>query len=475
MTQPVLRPDLCVIGAGSGGLSVAAAAAMMGVPVVLVEKGGMGGDCLNFGCVPSKALIAAGRAAWSMREAGRFGVRPVEPRVDFKAVHDHVGEVISSIAPNDSEARLVALGVKVIRGTARFVDRSTVEVGGERIQARRFVLATGSSPSVPGIPGLETVRFLTNETIFDLSAAPSRLVIVGGGPIGVELAQAYRRLGAEVTILEAGRILSREDPELAAVVLARLTQEGVMLREGVKIARIEPRGDGVRVMVEHGSIEEPIDGSHILIAAGRKPNVDGLGLEAAGIAFDHAGVKVGGNLRTANRRVYAVGDVTGGAQFTHAANHQAGLVLRAALFRLPVRFDPAVIPRVTYTSPEIAVAGLDEAAARKIYRDILVLRWPFAENDRARAERETSGHIKVIARKNGRILGAGIVGAQAGELIGLWQLAIANRMKLGAIASMVLPYPTLSEISRRVAVAGISRGLRGPWPARVLRFLRRFG
>jgi pyruvate/2-oxoglutarate dehydrogenase complex dihydrolipoamide dehydrogenase (E3) component len=471
MSQSILKPDLCVIGAGSGGLSVAAAAAAMGVPVVLVQKGEMGGDCLNFGCVPSKALIAAGKAAQSMRDAGRFGVRPVEPDVEYAAVHAHIRGVIRGISPNDSEARFQALGVKVIRAAGRFVSRDMLEAGEFQIKARRFVLATGSSP----IPGLETVRFLTNESIFDLAEAPSRLVIVGGGPIGVELAQAYRRLGCDVTSLEAGRILAREDPELAAVAVAKLTEEGVVLREGVRILRVEPLGAGARVVIERDAGEEHVDASHLLIATGRRANVEGLGLDAAKVSYDHGGVKVRGNMRTTNRRIYAVGDVAGGAQFTHAANYHAGLALRATLFRLPVRLDPTVIPRVTYTDPEIAVAGLDEAAARKAFRDVNVLRWPFSENDRARAGREGAGHIKVVTRANGRILGVGIVGANAGELLGPWQLAMARKLKLGAIASLVIPYPTLSEVSRRAAIVGLSRGLRNPWLGRVLRFLRRFG
>lgn len=475
MTETLLRPDLCVIGAGAAGLSVAAAAAAMGVPVVLVEKGEMGGDCLNFGCVPSKALIAAGGVARSMREAARFGIRPTEPRVDYAAVQARVKGVIETIAPNDSQARFEALGVRVIRAAARFVSNDTVEAGGVRIKARRFILATGSAPSTPPIGGIETIRFLTNETIFDLVETPSRLIVVGAGPIGLELAQAYRRLGCEVTVLEAARALSREDPELAAIAIRRLTAEGVILREGVRILRVEPRGAGVRVMIEHGSIEEPVDGSHLLIATGRRPNVEGLGLEIARVAFDRGGVKVKASMRSTNRRVYAIGDVAGGPQFTHAANYQAGLALRATLFRLRVGFDPAIIPRVTYTDPEIAVAGLDEKAARERHGDVMVFRWPFSENDRAQSEGETDGHIKVIASKSGRILGAGVAGPRAGELIGLWQLAIVKKMKIGDIAGLVLPYPTLSEVSRRAAIVGVARGLRNPWLGRALRFLRRFG
>lgn len=471
----VLRPDLCVIGAGSGGLSVAAAAAMMRVPVVLVEKGEMGGDCLNYGCVPSKALIAAAHAAHAMRSADRFGLRGVEPRVDFAAVRAHVRGVIAAIAPNDSQARFEALGVRVIRAAGRFAGKDNLEAGGISIKARRFVIATGSSPALPPIPGLETVRVLTNENIFDLAELPVRLIVVGGGPIGVEIAQAFRRLGSDVTILEAAAVLAREDPEFQAVVVRRLRGEGIVLREGARIARAEPRGAGVRLVLEGQSIEETIDGSHLLIAAGRRPNVENLGLEAAGVAYGRSGIEVSNSLRTANRRIYAIGDVAGGAQFTHAANYHAGLVLRAALFRLPVKLEARMIPRVTYTDPEIAVAGLSEAEARAAHGKINVLRWPFSENDRAQAERETAGHIKLITGKRGQILGAGIVGPRAGELIAFWQLAIAKKLKARDIAGLTLPYPTLSEVSKRAASSAFAASLRNPWLGRALRFLRRFG
>ncbi len=475
MSGIILRPDICVVGASAGGLALARAAAAMGAPVALVEKDGMAGDRLNVGRLPANALIASGRAAQTMRVAGRYGIRAVEPRVDFSAVRAGIQGVISTIAPDQALAHLEALGVQVIQGVGRFVDRNTLEVGDRRIQARRFVLATGSSPSIPRLPGLETVRFLTDENVLESAVAPSRLVVVGGGSVGVTLAQAYRRLGAEVTILEADRMLSRWDPELATVVRDALAQEGILSREGARINRIEPRGDGVRVMIQHGSIEEPIDGSHLLIATGRSPNVEGLGLELANVAFDHDGVTVDKNLRATNRRVYAIGDVAGGAGSTQAAHYHAGQVLRAILFRLPSRANPVAIPRILGTSPEIAVAGLDERRARERHRNIRVLRSPYSGNDRARADREPAGHIKIIAGGNGRILGAGIVGTGAGELIGLWQLAIVNRMKIGDIAALVPPYPTLSDVSRRAAIAGLSRGLRSPWPGRIMRFLRRFG
>jgi pyruvate/2-oxoglutarate dehydrogenase complex dihydrolipoamide dehydrogenase (E3) component len=470
-----IEPDLCVIGAGSGGLSVAAAAASMGAPVVLIEKSAMGGDCLNYGCVPSKALIAAGHAAQAMRDCARFGIAAVEPQIDMANVRAHIRNTIKAIAPNDEVGRFSAMGVRVIRGHARFIAPDCVEADGFRIKARRFVIATGSRPAAPPIPGLESIAYLTNESIFDLEALPKRLGVIGGGPIGVELAQAFRRLGADVIVLEAGKILAREDEELANPLRNRLVREGVVLREDAHILRIEPRPDGARIVLGSEAEEQALDVSHVLVAAGRKPNVNELGLELARIAHDDKGVHVDKSLRTSNRRVYAIGDVAGGAQFTHAANYHAGLVLRATLFRLPVRLRPDLIPRVTYTEPQIAVAGLSESQAREKHSRICIHRWPFSENDRARAEGRHEGHVKIVATPDGKILGAGIVGAHAGELIAAWQLAITKGLKLSDMASVVLPYPTLSEAAKRAAILHYSRKVSSPVLRSVLKFLRRFG
>jgi pyruvate/2-oxoglutarate dehydrogenase complex dihydrolipoamide dehydrogenase (E3) component len=475
MMSEILTPDLCVIGAGSGGLSVAAIAASMKVPVVLIEKGEMGGDCLNTGCVPSKALIAAARRAHAMRTAEPFGLTNAYPQVDMQKVHDHIHGVIGAIAPNDSEERFTAMGVQVIGAAAKFTARNTVEAGGKTIRARRFVIATGSSAAIPPIPGLDQVRYLTNETIFNLTERPSRLIIVGGGPIGMELAQAYRRLGAEVTVLEAFKVLGREDSEFSSLVADCLRTEGVDIREGIKIARVEAAGSGARVVLEGDGREEHIDGSHLLIAGGRAPNVNNLGLERAGIAFDRKGISVSKSLRTSNRRVYAIGDVAGGTQFTHAANYHAGLVIRAVLFRMRVKAHDHLIPRVTYTDPEIATAGLTEEQARAKHKKLNIYRWPFSENDRAQAGRETHGHIKVLASAKGHVLGVGIVGPHAGELLGPWQLAITKGLKVADIAGMVMPYPTLQEVSKRAAVLQYQKGLANPWLGRILRFLRKFG
>jgi pyruvate/2-oxoglutarate dehydrogenase complex dihydrolipoamide dehydrogenase (E3) component len=470
-----LQPDICVIGAGSGGLSVAAAAAAFGVSVALVEKDKMGGECLNTGCVPSKALIAAGKRAHALADARAFGVSAGSAEIDFAKVHHHVHDVIAAIAPNDSKERFNGLGVRVIAGAARFKDRNTVVVGdGIEIAARRFVIATGSSPALPPIAGLEAVPYLTNETVFDLTARPEHLVVIGAGAIGLELAQAFHRLGAAVTVLEAGEPLAREDGECAAIVLDALAREGVIVRSNVTVARVEGTGAKIKVVLA-GDGEEAIEGSHLLIATGRRANTDGLALEQARIACDRNGIVVNKRLKTTNRRVYAIGDVAGRGQFTHLANYHAGLVIRNALFRLPVKVNADLVPRVTFTDPELAHVGLTEAQARARGLSIRLLRWPYHENDRAQTERETVGHIKVVTDGRGNIRGATIVGAGAGELITTWTLAIDRGLPIRALAGIIVPYPTLPEIGKRAAITYFTPSLTNVWVRRIIALLRRFG
>jgi pyruvate/2-oxoglutarate dehydrogenase complex dihydrolipoamide dehydrogenase (E3) component len=471
----ILKTDICVIGAGSGGLSVAAAAAMMQVPVVLIEKGEMGGDCLNVGCVPSKALIAAGKAAAALRRAEAFGLASADVKVSHPRVMAHVRSVIEAIAPMDSEHRFRALGCNVIRGEARFVARRVVEVNGQRIQARRFVIATGSRPAAPPIPGLDTVPFLTNESLFDIARLPRRLVVIGAGPIGMEMAQALARLGAEVTVVEAARVLAREDSEAAAVARKALEANGVAFREGVRVDSVDGAGEKLRVTISGEGGARALDCTHILVAAGRRPTVEGLGLDVAGVATGPSGIMVNAKLRTSNSKVYAIGDCVGPPQFTHRANYQAGLVIRNALFRLPVKATDALIPRVTFTDPEIAAVGLSEEEALKSGVGVRILRWPFAENDRAQAERRTDGFIKVMADAKGRILGVVICGHNAGELLTPWTLAMANGLKLQAMTGITFPYPTYSEVSKRVATTFLLPKLRSPALQRILRFVRMFG
>ncbi len=462
--SPMLRPDVCVVGAGSAGLFVAAGAAQLGLDVVLIERARMGGDCLNFGCVPSKALIAAARAAQAQRSGAAFGIAPVEPSIDFAKVMDHVHGVIAAIAPNDSIERFQGLGVTVLKEEARFVGRNELQAGTTRIRSKRIVLATGSRPTAPPIPGLAEAPYLTNETIFANRSLPAHLVIIGGGPIGLEMAQAHRRLGARVTVLEAATLLSKDDPELSAVVVKRLEDEGIELRQGVKIARVERNS----AILEGG---ERIEGSHLLVAAGRAPNIEGIDLDKAGIAYTKRGITVDRSLRTANRGVWAIGDCNGLYPFTHMAGYEASLFIRA-LFRVPARLDPSIVPWTTYTDPELAQAGLTEQQARQQHGDsIRVLRWKMSENDRAQTERATDGLVKAITDKRGRILGAGIVAPQAGELIQPWCLALSRRLKISALASFVPPYPTLGEASKRAAGSYYTDTLFGPrtrWLVKVL-------
>lgn len=475
--------DLVVIGAGAAGLSVTAVAAQLGVPVALIERNHMGGDCLNFGCVPSKALLAAAHHAAAIQAAPRYGVSAGAPQVDFPRALDHVHHAIAEIAPNDSEERFTGLGATVIRGEARFTGPDTVAVNGTTLKARRVVVAAGARAAVPPIPGLDTVPYLTNETLWQNRTRPRHLVVIGGGPIGLEMAFAHRRLGAEVTVLEVAAMLGRDDPELAEGALLALKDEGIALRDGVRIARIEGSAGAIAVVLDAGDgREERIEGSHLLVAAGRRPNLDTLDLDQAGIETTRLGVKVDRGLRSvSNRRVYAIGDIAdidgiGPRQFTHVGSYHAGIVIRSALFRLPAKVDYAALPRVTYIDPELAQVGLTEAEARAAgHRELAILRWPLAENDRAIAEGATRGLVKIVATPKGKILGAGILAPHAGEMISLWGLAIATGTKLSTVAGMIAPYPTLSEAGKRAAGQAFVPRLFSPMTKRIVAFLRRFG
>jgi pyruvate/2-oxoglutarate dehydrogenase complex dihydrolipoamide dehydrogenase (E3) component len=471
-----LETDICVIGGGSGGLSVAAGAVQMGARVVLVEKGEMGGDCLNYGCVPSKSIIAAGHVADVIRRGGRFGVNGMEPTVDFLRVREHIREVIAGIAPQDSVARFEGLGVRVIQDTAVFTGPREVRAGGTTVHAKRFVIATGSTAAVPPIDGIHDVPFLTNESIFELGERPEHLIVIGGGPIGSELAQAHRRLGAKVTLLEMFRVLGKDDPEVTVFARRRMVEDGVEIREGIKISSVSKTGNGISVEIEDRGTRLKIEGSHLLVAAGRQVNVEGLGLKAAGVAYSQSGIEVDARLRTSNKRIFAIGDVAGGLQFTHVAGYHAGIVIRNALFRLPAKASNDFVPWVTFTDPEIAHIGLTEEQAKERHGGkIRVLRWSFEENDRARAERETEGLIKIVVGKRGKILGASIGGPKAGELLQPWVLAISQGLKIGAMANMIAPYPTLGEVSKRAAGSYYTDALFGERTRKIVRFLLKFG
>ncbi|MGE0408538.1 MAG: NAD(P)/FAD-dependent oxidoreductase [Amphiplicatus sp.] len=468
-----IKADLCVIGAGSGGLSVAAGAVQLGLKTVLIERGEMGGDCLNTGCVPSKALLAAAKRAAAHRKANIKGVAPHEPEIDFSAVKDHVFDTIKTIAPNDSQERFEGLGVTVLRESARFTGLATVVAGGRSVSARRFVIAAGSRSSVPPIPGLDEAKVLTNETIFGLRQKPDHLLIIGGGPIGIEMAQAHARLGCRVSVLEKARILPRDDAENVDVVRNALERDGVAFFENTKIISVAHGPHGHAVNAERDGKAVRIEGSHLLVAAGRKPNVEDLELGAARIAYDERGIRTDARLRTSNKRIFAVGDIAGGPQFTHAAGYHAGVVIRNICFKLPAKVDYRALPWVTYCEPELAQVGLTEAVAREKYGDdIRTVTWPFSDNDRAIAEAEPEGRIRIVARKDGALLGASVVGPHAGELIGLWALAISAKVKLSAITAMIAPYPTFSEISKHAAGAWFTPSLFSDRTRAIIRILQ---
>ncbi|MDX2265834.1 MAG: FAD-dependent oxidoreductase [Hyphomicrobiales bacterium] len=468
-----VQADICIIGAGSAGLSVAAGAAQMGAKVVLIEKGEMGGDCLNTGCVPSKALIAAAHAAHAPKTSAQFGVHLGAPRVDFAAVHAHVHGVIAAIAPHDSVERFEGFGVRVIQERGAFISKTEVRAGAHVITARRFVIATGSGPAAPPIPGLAEAGYLTNETVFDLKEQPEHLVVIGGGPIGVEMAQAFRRLGSEVTLIERFGILAKDEPEAVAVVREALIADGVRLMENTGVSSVARDGAHVRILIEANGATETLTASHVLVAAGRKPNLSGLNLEAAGVAYTAKGVTVDARLRTSNTRVFAIGDAAGGPQFTHIAGYHAGIVIRNALFAMPSKVDYSALPWVTYADPELAHVGLTEAEARAAGHTPKLLTWRFADNDRAQTERRTEGLAKIVLSAKGKILGATIVGPHAGELILTWGLAISSGLGISKVASLIAPYPTLSEISKRAAGSHFTPSLFNPRTRAVVRFIQR--
>lgn len=454
----VRKTHLCVIGAGAGGLSVAAGAAQLGVKTMLIERGQMGGDCLNTGCVPSKSLLAAGAQKMSWNEA-----------------QAHVRKTIADIEPHDSQERFEGLGVEVIRDSARFIDRKTIEVGGEKIRAKRFVIATGGRPFIPEIPGLESVDYVTNETLFNLKHRPEHLLIIGGGPVAMEMAQAHKRLGAKVTVVEKLDLLGKDDPDARKVVIEALQNEGVTLYDYADITLVEKEGNGIALHFTRGGHNHSVTGSHLLIAAGRVPNVEDLNLAAANVETTSQGIDVDRRLRTTNKRIYAIGDVTGGYLFTHIAGYDAGIVIRNALFKLPAKASYGAAPWVTYTDPELAHVGLREDEARSRYGEIRVLKSEFADNDRARCEGRTTGFAKVLVHKSGRVLGATIVGPHAGELIQIWILALNKGLKIRDLTGYIAPYPTYGEITKRIAGDYYKDSLFSPRTRGLVKVLSYFG
>jgi pyruvate/2-oxoglutarate dehydrogenase complex dihydrolipoamide dehydrogenase (E3) component len=446
-----LTADLCIIGAGPGGLALAASAAAYGQNVVLIEKHKMGGTSLNYGSMPAVALQASAQYAHAFRSAAPFGIAPLEPAVDRAAVAAHIAEIVEASTPNVSVERLNGLGVRVIQAAARFIDHKTLAAGEHRITARRFVVATGSSPVLPAIPGLANIPYETTDTIFAATAPIDHLVIVGAGAAGVELAQAHRRLGARVTLIDKAAVLGRFDPELAAVIKARLLSDGIVILEGTEVLGVEGTPGRLRIDTRAGNATTRIEASHLLIACGRQPSITGIGLEAAKIATTPDGIKVDKWLRTSNRRVYAIGDVTGGPHATQRAEYHAGVLIKSLLFRVPTSVDPRLIPASIHTDPEFATVGLSEAQARQAYSAIQVFRWPVRENPRAIANRAPDGHIKIIADKRGKILGAALVARSASELICVWSLAVSKGLTLDDMGEWIPPFPSLGDVTGKVA------------------------
>ncbi|MET3893704.1 pyruvate/2-oxoglutarate dehydrogenase complex dihydrolipoamide dehydrogenase (E3) component [Bosea sp. OAE506] len=469
-----LTPDLCVIGAGTAGLAVATAAAAFGVPVVLVERDRMGGET---GSSAIAALASAGARAQAIRDAGRFGIVVAEPDIRDAALHDHVQRVLAARQPNVSAERLTALGATVISGEARFVSRSTVAVGDQTIRARRFVVATGARAITPDIPGLADLPVLTEASLASLTRRPESLIVIGGSPAAAAIAQALARLGSRVALVEPASLLPGEDPEAVAILRRTLLREGVGLHENRAIRRAEAAKGGLRLVLDGDSQESEtvIDAGQVLIAGPHLPAIEKLDLELAGIASGPTGIRVDRGLRSTNRRVYAIGDCAAGAAGgPTAAEEQARLVLRNALFRQGGRFDPAAIPRVTATQPPIAHVGLSEAEAQR-QGEIRVLRWPYAESDAAQADRTTEGFVKILTDAKGKLLGATVVGPQAGELIASWGLALAAGRTVQDMAALPMPQPSLAEVSKRAATSFLTPLATKPGLRRLIGWLRRLG
>jgi len=469
--------DIGILGGGAAGLTVAAGAAQFGAKTLLVEKTQrLGGDCLHYGCVPSKTLIRTA-AAWAQaRRSCEFGLPHLSlPPVDLGAVMARVRSVIAQIQEHDSPERFCRLGAEVRFGAPRFLDAHAVDVEGDRVTARSWVVATGSRPALPPVEGLDRTPSWTNETVFDQERLPARLLVLGGGPIGLELAQAFQRLGTAVTVVEfLVQILGPEDPDVAAVLRERLEEEGMTILTGTKAVRAEGAGPGVRLTVgpADGAGEvRVLEADALLVATGRRPNVEGLALEAAGVRYTSRGIPTDARMRTNVHHIYACGDVNGQLPFTHVAGYEGGVALTNAVLRLPRKGDYAKVPWCTYTDPEVASVGLNEKRAEKEGVEYRVLESHFADNDRALAEGEPHGKVKVLVDPGGKLLGCQIVGSRAGELIHEWVAALAGGVKLSTLAGAVHVYPTLSESSKRAAGDYFADKLFSDRTKGVLRFL----
>lgn len=439
--------DVIVIGGGAAGLTAAGGCALFGLRVALIEGHKMGGECLNNGCVPSKALITAAKRAAEAREAKRFGVTLAAPQVDWLGVRGHIHDAIAGIEHHDSVETFEEMGCEVLLGHARITGRQSVEVAGRTLTAPRIVIATGSEPLVPPIPGLDTVPYLTNENLFEIDELPSKLVIIGGGVIGMEMAQSFRRLGSDVTVIEPHAPMGRDDPDSVAVVVEQMKAEGVQFVEG-KAARVEGSAGQITVHTEGG---DAVSGTHLLVAIGRKARVAGFGAEELGIATGANGFRVDARRRTSVKGIYAIGDCREGPRLTHVSGYEGSNVALEIVTGLPTKVDFKALPWCTYTEPEVAQIGLTESDARKAHGDkITVVREEFSENERAVAEGSTKGHMKMVL-KGKKVLGVSIVGKNAGELLLPFTQSVTGKSSTFALGSAIIAYPTRSEISKAAA------------------------
>jgi len=466
-----IKADICIIGAGAGGLTVAATAAQMGASVVLIEQHKMGGDCLNTGCVPSKSLLAAAKAAKLCVNAKKFGIHVDSIQINFQEVMSHVKKSIDTIEKHDSIERFEKLGVNVIKKKGSFIDAKTVVAGACHVQAKRFVIATGSSPVIPDIIGMEKISYLTNETIFELQEKPEHLIVIGGGPIGCELSQAFSLLGTQVTLLEAFTLLPKDDKALVSNLREQLIADGMAIYENCKIVDVHQKENKIEIKIDQQNKTQIISGSHLLIATGRKANIADLNLSAAKVNTTQKGIVVDNRLRTSNKHIYAIGDCIGQYQFTHIAGYHASIITRNILFRLPAKINYQAVPWVTYTTPELAHVGLSKEEASKAHAKINVLHYALSENDRAIVENKTNGTIKAITTSKGKILGVSILAEESGELLLPWIMAIQHNRKINEFVSVITPYPTMSEMNRQVASEFYKPIIFSKWVRRLVKVL----
>jgi len=468
--------DICIIGAGAGGLSIAAGASQLGLKVALIEADKMGGDCLNYGCIPSKAILASAKHYYAAQHTKQYGFTATVEPVSIKEIMQQAKLIIKKIEPHDSIERFTNLGVDVYTGVASFINKNSVQVNDILLSAKYFVLATGSSPVIPQIKGLDGTKYFTNETIFGLEETPEHLLVLGGGPIGAELAQAFIMLGVKVTLITTNRLLVKDAADLVAILRAQMLGQGLNLYENVKIIEVIRSKDNIEIVIQQNDKEIRVCGSHLLLATGRVPNIDKLNLAIAGVEATPKGVSVDKRLRTSNKKIFAVGDVIGGYQFTHVAGYHAGIVIRNIAFRQWAKVNYTAVPWVTYTYPELAHVGMHLESAQEKFgtAKVYVFEFEYSENDRAQVERTTLGKIKLITTQRGKVLGVSILGASAGELLLPWVDMINRGESVKELIKNIVPYPTLSDLNKQVVGEFYKPILFSPKVRQLVKFLKIF-